>query len=145
MFIETYYDERHMVPASSREPAIPYPELAGEELSVWQRYLPVTTELRKMPFWLYDNTPEPVIEYVEKAQKQHLFDRIEIWSRAGDPMVVGVMNGKPTRYFSIARWGDAELTLEQIKTRLRVENWISNLIPVAMIFIFLLVVTLAVI
>ena len=136
MFIETYYDERHMVPASSREPAIPYPELAGEELSIWQRYLPVTTELRKVPF---------VIEHVEKAQKQHLFDRIEIWSRVGDPMVVGVMNGKPTRYFSIARWGDAELTLEQIKTRLRVENWISNLIPVAMIFIFLLVVALAVI
>src|SRR5215469_12419751 len=50
MFIETYYDERHMVPASSREPAIPYPELAGEELSVWQRYLPVTTELGKVPF-----------------------------------------------------------------------------------------------
>jgi hypothetical protein len=114
-------------------------------LSVWQRYLPVTTELRKVPFWLHDNTPQPVIEHVEKAQKQHLFDRIEVWSRAGDPMVVGVMNGKPTRYFSIARWGDAELTLEQIKTRLRVENWISNLIPVAMIFIFLLVVTLAVI
>jgi hypothetical protein len=145
MFIETYYDERHMVPASSREPAIPYPELAGEELSIWQRYLPVTTELRKVPFWLHDHTPQLVIEHVEKAQKQHLFDRIEVWSRAGDPMVVGVMNGKPTRYFSIARWGDAELTLEQIKTRLRVENWISNLIPVAMIFIFLLVVTLAVI
>jgi hypothetical protein len=47
MFIETYYDERHMVPAGSREPAIPYPELAGEELRLWQTYLPVATELGK--------------------------------------------------------------------------------------------------
>jgi hypothetical protein len=140
MFIETYYDERHMVPASSREPAIPYPELAGEELRVWQRYLPVTTELGKVPFWFY-HTPQPVIEQLEKAQKRQLFDRIEIWSRAGDPMAVGVMGGEPTRYFSIARWGDAKLTLEQVKRRLRVENWIFSLIP--MIFIFLLFVTLA--
>ena len=129
-----------MVPASSREPAIPYPELAGEELSVWQRYLPVTTELGKVPFWFYQ-TPQPVIEQLEKAQKRHLFDRIEIWSRAGDPMAVGVMGGERTRYFSIARWGDAKLTLEQVKRRLRVENWMFSLIP--MIFIFLLLVTLA--
>ena len=142
MFIETYYDERHMVPASSREPAIPYPELAGEELSVWQRYLPVTTELGKAPFWFY-RTPQPVIEQLERAQKQHLFDRIEIWSRAGDPMAVGVMGGERTRYFSIARWGDAKLTLEQVKKRLRMESWMSSWIPVTMISILLLFMTLA--
>ena len=142
MFIETYYDERHLIPASSREPAIPYPELAGEELSVWQRYLPVTTELGKVPFWLY-HTPQPVIEQLEKAQKRHLFDRIEIWSRAGDPMAVGVLAGERTRYFSIARWGDAKLTLQQVKKRMRMESRISNLIPVAMIYIFLLFMTLA--
>jgi len=51
------------------------------------------------------------------------------------------MGGERTRYFSIARWGDAKLTLEQVKRRLRVENWISSLIP--MIFIFSLFVTLA--
>jgi len=142
MFIETYYDERHMVPASSREPAIPYPELTGEELSVWQRYLPVTTELGKVPFWFY-HTPQPVIEQLEKAQKRHLFDRIELCSRAGDPMAVGVMGGERTRYFSIAGWGDAKLSLEQVKKRLRMESWMSSLFPVAMTFIFLLVVTLA--
>ena len=142
MFIETYYDERHTVSASSREPAIPYPELAGEELSLWQRYLPVTTELGKVPFWVY-HTPQPVIEQLEKAQKRHLFDRIEIWSRAGDPMAVGVMGGERTRYFSIARWGDAKLTLEQVKKRLRVESWMSSWIPVTMISILLLFVTWA--
>jgi hypothetical protein len=115
IFIETYYDERQMVTASSREPAIPYPELAGEELSVWQRYLPVTTELGKVPFGFY-HTPQPVIEQLEKAQKRHLFDRIEIWSRSDDPMTVGVMGGERTRYFSIARWGDAKLTLQQVAT-----------------------------
>ena len=29
MFIETYYDERAAVPASTSEPMIPYPELSG--------------------------------------------------------------------------------------------------------------------
>jgi hypothetical protein len=36
MFIETYYNERAAVPASTSEPMIPYPELSGEELAVWQ-------------------------------------------------------------------------------------------------------------
>jgi hypothetical protein len=124
------------VPASSREPAIPYPELAGEELRVWQRYLPVTTELGKVPFWFY-HTPQPVIEQLEKAQKRHLFDRIEIWSRAGDPMAVGVIGEDNPRYFSIARWGDAELTLEQVKQKLRFEKWLLVLTETGGIVVFL--------
>ena len=48
MFIETYYDERTAVPASTSEPMIPYPELSGEELTVWQEYLPVRREIRKL-------------------------------------------------------------------------------------------------
>ena len=32
MFIETYYDERAAVPATTRQPRIPYPELSWEEL-----------------------------------------------------------------------------------------------------------------
>src|SRR5215470_13541783 len=115
MFIENYYDERYMGPTSSREPAIPYPELVGEELSLWQRYLPVRTELGNVP-WLYDNTPHVVSEELDKARKSLcLFERIEILSRSGDPMAVGVMRGEQTRYFSIARWGDAKLTHEQVK------------------------------
>jgi hypothetical protein len=137
MFIETYYDERHMVPAGSREPAIPYPELAGEELRLWQTYLPVATELGNMPFWFYDRTPQPVIKQLQKAQRQHLFDRIEIWSRSGDPMAVGVIDAGRTRYFPIARWGDAELTLEQLRKRLRLEDWLLSLVPVTVILMFL--------
>jgi hypothetical protein len=38
-------------------------------------------------------------------------------------MAVGVIGGEQPRYFSIARWGDAELTIEQVKKRLRVEKW----------------------
>jgi hypothetical protein len=112
--------------------------LVGEELSLWQRYLSVRTELKNVPFWLYDNAPHLVIEQVEKAQKApDLFERIEIWSRSGDPMAVGVAGGEPTRYFSIALWGDAKLTLDQVKKRLRVEKWLFRLLPVAMILIFL--------
>ena len=139
MFIETYYDERSAFLAGSSEVAIPYPELVGEELSLWQRYLPVRTELENVPFSFRDNMPHRVIEQLEKAQKTpHLFEHIEIWSRTGDPMVVGITGGEPTRYFSIARWGDAKLTLEQVKKRLRVEGWMFMLVSVGMIVIFLL-------
>ena len=121
MFIETYYDERAAVPASTSEPVIPYPELSGEELAVWQEYLPMRREIRK-PFSRFNTIPDLAIAEIKKATRS--FDRIEIWSRADDPMAVGVIGqGKP-RYFSIVRWGDAKLTVEQLKRRLRVEKWL---------------------
>jgi len=121
MFIETYYDERAAVPASTSEPVIPYPELSGEELAVWQEYLPIRREIRK-PFSRFNTIPDLAIAEIKKATRS--FDRIEIWSRANDPMAVGVIGeGKP-RYFSIVRWGDAKLTVEQLKRRLRVEKWL---------------------
>jgi hypothetical protein len=121
MFIETYYDERAAVPASTSEPVIPYPELSGEELALWQEYLPMRREIRK-PFSRFNTIPDLAIAEIKKATRS--FDRIEIWSRANDPMAVGVIGeGKP-RYFSIVRWGDAKLTVEQLKRRLRVEKWL---------------------
>ena len=70
----------------------------------------------------FNPIPDPVIAEVKKAIRS--FERIEIWSRAEDPMAVGVIGeGKP-RYFSIVRWGDAKLTLPQVKRRLRVEKWL---------------------
>jgi hypothetical protein len=121
MFIETYYDERAAVPASTSEPVIPYPELSGVELAVWQEYLPIRREIRK-PFSRFNTVPDLAIAEIKKATRS--FDRIEIWSRANDPMAVGLIGeGKP-RYFSIVRWGDAKLTVEQLKRRLRVEKWL---------------------
>jgi hypothetical protein len=140
MFIETYHDERFAISASSGEPPIPYPELAGEELTLWQRYLPVRIELEYVPFWLRDNMPPLVSEQLEKARKApYLFERIEIWSRSADPMAVGVIGGEQERYFSIARWGDAKLTLDQVKKRLRVEKWMFRLVSVGVILICLAV------
>jgi hypothetical protein len=136
MFVETYYDERSTMPSGASKPAIPYPELVGEELRLWQEYLPVTSELKDLPFWLQDNMPHVVMEQLDRAQKTpSLFQRIEIWTRPGDPMAVGVMAGEPTRYFSIARWGDANLRLEQVKSRLRAEKWLFRLLSVAMMVI----------
>src|SRR4029450_13402387 len=111
MFIETYYDERRAVPGSLSEPMIPYPELSGEELAVWQEYLPMRREIRNL-YSPFITIPDPAIAEIKKATRS--FDRIEIWTRAGDPMVVGIIGEKKPRYFSIARWGDAELTLEQV-------------------------------
>jgi hypothetical protein len=81
--------------------------------------------------------PDTVRAEVERAKKPpHLFDQIEIWSRTDDPMAVGVIGGAKPRYFSIVRWGDAELTLAQMKRKLRVEKWILSLTWIAGISFF---------
>ena len=124
MFIETYYDERAAVPASTSEPMIPYPELSGEELAVWQEYLPIKREIRNL-FSRFNTIPDLAIAEIKKATRS--FDRIEIWSRADDPMAVGVIGEEKPGYFSIVRWGDAKLRLAQVKGRLRVEKWLLRL------------------
>ena len=125
MFIETYYDDRAAVPGSTSEPIIPYPELFGEELEVWRKYLPVRRQIRNLDSRLNRGTiPGPVITEIERARKApRLFDRIEIWSRTDDPMAVGIIGKEKPRYFSIVRWGDADITFEQVKKRLQVEKW----------------------
>jgi len=125
MFIETYYDDRATLPGSTSEPMIPYPELFGEELEVWRKYLPVRRQIRNLDSRLNRGTiPGPVITEIERARKApRLFDRIEIWSRTDDPMAVGIIGKEKPRYFSIVRWGDADITFEQVKKRLQVEKW----------------------
>jgi hypothetical protein len=134
MFIETYYDDRTAVPGSLSEPMIPYPELSGEELTVWREYLPIKRPIRNL-YSPFNTIPDLAIAEIKKATRS--FDRIEIWSRAADPMAVGVIGEEKPRYFSIVRWGDAELTLEQAKKRLRVEKWLLWLTPTGGILSFL--------
>ena len=88
MFIETYYDDRAAIPGSTNNPVIPYPELSGEELTVWRQYLPMRRQIRNLSSWFNGETiPGPAITEIEKAKRAPgLFDHIEIWSRAGDPM-----------------------------------------------------------
>ena len=139
MFIETYYDDRATVPGSTNEPMIPYPELSGEELEVWRKYLPMRREIRNLDSRLNGETiPGPVITEIEKAKKlASLFDRVEIWSRTDDPMAVGIIGEEKPRYFSIVRWGDADLTIEQVKKRLQVEKWMLWLTSTVGILVFL--------
>ena len=139
MFIETYYDDRATLPGSTSEPMTPYPELSGEELEVWRKYLPMRREIRNLDSRLDRETiPGPALTDIERAkQVPGLFDRIEIWSRTDDPMVVGIIGEEKPRYFSIVRWGDAELTLEQVKKRLQVEKWVLRVASTVGIFIFL--------
>jgi hypothetical protein len=134
MFKETYYDDRAAVPGSLSERMIPYPELSGEELTVWQEYLPIKRPIRNL-YSPFNSIPDPAIAEIKKATRS--FDRIEIWSRAGDPMAVGVIGEENPRYFSIVRWGGADLTLEQAKKRLRVQKWLLWLTPTVGILSFL--------
>jgi hypothetical protein len=70
MFIETYYDERVPVPATPREPMIPYPELSGEELTVWREYLPRRRRIVNLYSWFNtESIPGPVITEIERAKK----------------------------------------------------------------------------
>jgi len=135
MFIETYYDDRAPVSGSTSEPIIPFPELSGNELTVWRNYLPIRREIRNLYTQRFNTIPDPAIAEIKKATRS--FDRIEIWSRAGDPMAVGVIGEEKPRYFSIVRWGDAKLKLAQIKRRLRVEKWLLRLTAIGGIMIFL--------
>src|SRR4029077_1041676 len=130
----TYYDERAPVPGSTSEPLIPYPELSGGELAVWQEYLPVRREMRNL-YSPFNPIPDPAIAEVKKAIRS--FERIEIWSRTDDPIAVGVIGEEKPRYFSIVRWGDAKLTLAQVKRRLWVEKWLLPLTATSTIMIFL--------
>ena len=52
-------------------------------------------------------------------------------------MAVGVIGEEKPRYFSIVRWGDAKLTLAQVKRRLWVEKWLLHLTATGGIIIFL--------
>jgi hypothetical protein len=52
-------------------------------------------------------------------------------------MAVGVIGEENPRYFSIVRWGGADLTLEQAKKRLRVQKWLLWLTPTVGILSFL--------
>jgi hypothetical protein len=113
---------------------IPYPELSGEALTVWQEYLPIKRPIRNL-YSPFNTIPDPAIAEIKKATRS--FDRIEIWSRAADPMAVGVIGEEKPRYFSIVRWGDAELTLEQAKKILRVDKWLLWLTPTGGILSFL--------
>ena len=54
-------------------------------------------------------------------------------------MVVGIIGEKTPRYFSIVRWGDADLTLAQIKRRLWVDRWLACLTSTGGILGFLAV------
>jgi hypothetical protein len=146
MFIETYYDDRATVPGSTSEPMIPYPELSGEELEVWRQYLPMRTRIRNLDSRLNGETiPGPVIRELEKAKKAAgLFDRIEIWSRTDDPMAVGIIWEEKPSYFSIVRWGDADLTFEQVKKRLQAEKWMLWLTSTVGILVFLAVTLVAI-
>ncbi len=141
MFVETYRDENAAIPASTGEPAIPYPELLGEELMLWRRYLPIRNQLGNLSRAFYDTIPNPVIEELTRVRKApRLFDRVEVWSRRDpDPMLVGVteLNGQKARYYSIARWGDAKVTLDQIRKRLRLQQLMFWLTPVGVILAYL--------
>ena len=137
MFIETYYDETKSTLVGTGEVLIPYLELVGEDLAAWRQYLPITTAPGT---WFELTAPEAVRAEVRRLKAARLFDRIEIWARKDpDPMAVGIIapDREKTRYYSIARWGDAEITLHEVKKKLRLQELLSRAILCAAILLVL--------
>jgi len=52
-------------------------------------------------------------------------------------MAIGIIGEEKPRYFSIVRWGDADITFEQVKKRLQVEKWLLWLTSTVGILVFL--------
>jgi len=52
-------------------------------------------------------------------------------------MAIGIIGEEKPRYFSIVRWGDADITFEQVKKRLQVEKWMLWLTSTVGILVFL--------
>ena len=52
-------------------------------------------------------------------------------------MAVGVIGEEKPRYFSIVRWGDAKLTLAQVKRRLWFQKWLLPLTATCGMMVFL--------
>ena len=77
MFIETYYDDRTAVPGSLSEPMIPYPELSGEQLTVWQEYLPIKRPIRNL-YSPFNTIPDPAIAEIKKATRSFDLSLIHI-------------------------------------------------------------------
>jgi hypothetical protein len=96
--------------------------------------LPMRREIRNL-YSPFITIPDPAIAEIKKATRS--FERLEIWSRADDPMAVGVIGEEKPRYFSIVRWGDAELTLAQVKRRLWAEKWLLPLTATSVVMVFL--------
>ena len=54
MFIETYFDEWAPVSANTSESMIPYPQLTGETLTIWRKYLPAGRPIENLQSWQLD-------------------------------------------------------------------------------------------
>ena len=106
---------------------------------MWREYLPIRTPLESLPLWFeIEAIPGQVMTEIEKAKRApRKFDHIEIWSHTDDPMAVGIIGEENPRYFSIVRWGNAKLTLAQVKRRLWVEKWLLRLTAAGGIMVFL--------
>jgi hypothetical protein len=114
-----------------------YPELVDESYELWNKFLPTRNKLED---FAYDSIPDEALGYIETAQAIGAFDSIQIWSPEGndlkgriqaradarmraralqksrDPMAVGIVTDQNgvQRFFSIVRWGESLLPVEQI-------------------------------
>jgi hypothetical protein len=74
MFIETYYKDGAVLPGSTSETVIPYPELTGDELNVWSQYLPFRRPVVSLHPWFNGQTvPDTVIAEWREQKKSHTY------------------------------------------------------------------------
>lgn len=144
-----------------------YTELTGEELEMWQKFLPTHYHVRD---FAYDSIPEKALDELETAQGMGCFDSIAIWTpehndlkgrlqqrasnirrsigsalqRSLDPLAVGMIedhNGTQ-HFYAIVRWAESLEPVETIKAYVekvdRQERHTLLAIPVILVITFAL-------
>lgn len=119
-------------------PEIPYPEIAGRDLLIWDSFL-LCSYSRNREQWggyIFDCIPQSALDEIEAALDADVFTDIEIWTpekRRTDPMAVGVLGSRDPnsrfvrgRFFKIVRWGEALLPLEEIERRFEKKMIVNN-------------------
>lgn len=107
---------------------ISFPLLQGEELEIWQKFLPSTYSEdgkaqhtfsyrgAKLDAYAFDLIPISVLELWATLKDDKVFDTYEIWTperQVVDPILLGFR--KKIGPFLLARWGESLQAFEEIK------------------------------
>ncbi len=123
---------------------IPYPEITGYDLVIWDAFLPSSYSCKKKEWeeYYFDCIPQSALDEIESACDANVFTDIEIWTpekRRTDPLAVGVLGSRGAnnrfaggRFFKIVRWGESLLPFEEIERRMESQliiNKTSRVVP----------------
>lgn len=104
--------------ASEDKSPMPFEFMNTVQMRVYETICPMKQDYKK-----YNKTAIPleVLSLIALAEKEHYFEKIEIWydDKAPDPIAVGLIkeNTYSFRNYAIARWGDSIRSFDELKDK----------------------------